>query len=112
MDPRDARLILKAIDRMDMLTGSGELAALPSEAAARENARRSIVAACDIETGDLVTRNMLTFKRPGTGIPPSEIGLVVGRTAACDIAEDTILQRDMFHDYPEHEKEDASDGTV
>lgn len=100
MDPSDARAILASIERMDMLAGSGELAALPSEAAARENARRSIVAACEIETGDLVTRNMLTFKRPGTGIPPSEIGLVVGRTAACDIAEDTILQRSMFKDYP------------
>lgn len=105
MDPSDARAILAAIERMDMLGGSAELASLPSEAAARENARRSIVSACDIEAGDLVTRNMLTFKRPGTGIPPSEIGLVVGRTAACDIPEDTILQRKMFNDYPEPEEE-------
>lgn len=101
MDPEDAKAILASVERMDMLTGSGELASLPSEATARENARRSIVSACVIDTGDLVTRNMLTFKRPGTGIPPSEIGLVVGRTAICDIPEDTILQRNMFKDYPE-----------
>ncbi|MCR5773743.1 MAG: N-acetylneuraminate synthase family protein [Lachnospiraceae bacterium] len=100
MDPADAKAILAAIERMDMLTGNGELAALPSETTARENARRSIVAACAIDAGDLVTRNMLTFKRPGTGIPPSEIGLVVGRTASVDIKEDTILKPEMFNDYP------------
>ncbi|MBQ9360435.1 MAG: N-acetylneuraminate synthase family protein [Lachnospiraceae bacterium] len=96
MDPSDAKAILAAIERMEMLCGNGELVALESEASARENARRSIVAACNIDEGDLITRNMLTFKRPGTGISPSEIGRVVGRTAACDISEDTILQEDML----------------
>ena len=103
MDPADAKAILAAIDRMDMLGGSGELVALDSESSARENARRSIVAACRIDEGDLITRNMLTFKRPGTGISPSEIGRVVGRIAACDIAEDTIMQDDMLKAVPEPE---------
>lgn len=103
MDPTDAKAILASIERMEMLSGNGELVALESESAARENARRSIVAACDIDEGDLITRNMLTFKRPGTGISPSEIGRVVGRTAACDIAEDSILQTDMLK--PENKPE-------
>lgn len=100
MDPDDARQILKAVERMDMITGQGELSALPSEAAARENARRSIVAAARIDAGDLITRNLLTFKRPGTGISPSELGLVVGRTAACGIPEDTVLQPEMINNFP------------
>lgn len=100
MDPEDAKNILKAIERMDMITGHGELSALPSEAAARENARRSIVAAARIDKGDLITRNLLTFKRPGTGISPSELGLVMGHTAACDIPEDTILQPEMINNFP------------
>lgn len=106
MDPSDAKAILAAIDRMDMLGGSGELVALDSESSARENARRSIVAACKIDEGDLISRNMLTFKRPGTGISPSEIGRVVGRTAACDIAEDTIMQEDMLRPMPQPEPDE------
>ena len=100
MDPADAKRILESIERMDMLRGSGELTALDSEAGARLNARRSIVAAKDIAEGELVTRDKLTFKRPGTGISPTEIGRVMGRTAACDIAEDTILKPGMLRDYP------------
>ncbi|MCR5747813.1 MAG: N-acetylneuraminate synthase family protein [Lachnospiraceae bacterium] len=100
MDPSDAKRILASIERMDMLRGSGELTALDSEADARLNARRSIVTAKHIGEGDLVTRDMLTFKRPGTGISPTDIGMVIGRTAACDIKEDTILQPSMFLNYP------------
>ncbi len=100
MDPTDAKRILESVERMDMLRGRGELTALDSEAGARLNARRSIVAAKDIAEGELVTRDKLTFKRPGTGISPTEIGMVIGRTAACDIAEDTILKPEMLRDYP------------
>ena len=39
---------------------------------------------------------MLTFKRPGTGISPTEIDTLIGKTARTDIQEDTILQYDMF----------------
>ncbi len=106
MDPSDAKKILEAIERMDMLRGSGELVSLESEASARLNARRSLVAAKRIAEGELVTRDKLTFKRPGTGISPTEIGMVIGRTAACEIAEDTILQPDMLRGFPKEEEDD------
>lgn len=96
MDPEDAKEILAAIDRMDMLRGNGELKCLETEGAARKNARRSIVAACDIKKGQVITKEMLTFKRPGTGISPDSIDSVVGKIAAMDIADDTILQENMI----------------
>ncbi|MCR5591849.1 MAG: N-acetylneuraminate synthase family protein [Lachnospiraceae bacterium] len=96
MDPDDARSILAAIDRMDMIRGCGELKCLDTEGAARKNARRSIVSAAFIRMGDVITEEMLTFKRPGTGISPDMIGKVIGSTAAADIEEDTILQENMI----------------
>ena len=96
MDPDDARNILKGIEFIDMIRGSGELKCLESEKVARQNARRSIVSRGDIPKGTVITRAMLTYKRPGTGIAPSQIETVVGRTAAVDIADDTILQTQMF----------------
>ena len=39
---------------------------------------------------------MLTFKRPGTGIPLSEIEKVLGKTTLCDIEEDIILKYDFM----------------
>ena len=42
--------------------------------------------------------HMITSKRPGTGIPPSELSSLVGRIAKIQIPEDSILQYDMFED--------------
>lgn len=96
MDPEDARAILAAIGRMDMIRGNGALCCLDTEGAARSNARRSIVSNGDIQKGAIITREMLTFKRPGTGISPDRIDSVIGCRAAADIADDTILQENML----------------
>lgn len=95
MDPHDAEEILKAVAYVEKLSGRKELSCLETEAAARKNARRSLVAAQFIPQGIVITREMLTFKRPGTGISPAEIELVIGRTAKMDIYEDEILTKDM-----------------
>ena len=44
----------------------------------------------------MIAAEDLTFKRPGTGIYPSEIDHVVGKTAKIDILEDTLLDFDML----------------
>ena len=59
-------------------------------------ARRSIVSARNIPAGTAITREMLTFKRPGTGIYPKFVDVVVGRSAKQDIEEDTVLQWEMI----------------
>jgi sialic acid synthase SpsE len=38
---------------------------------------------------------MLTYKRPGTGIDPRQMDVVVGRMARVDIPEDTTLTWEM-----------------
>lgn len=95
MDPSDVRKILSGIDFVESLLGSGSLAFSDTEAAARLNARRSIVAAVDIPGGTTITREMLTFKRPGNGISPKDIDLVLGKKVNVDVREDTILDIDM-----------------
>lgn len=96
MDPEDARKILKGIEFIDTLRGSYDLKCLDSEASARSNARRSIVTTCDIKKGAILTPEMLTYKRPGTGIPPEKMNEIIGRTMAVDVKEDTILQENMI----------------
>ncbi len=96
MDPDDARRILAKIDFLDKIGGSYELKCLDSEAKARQNARRSIVSKGFITKGTVITEEMLTFKRPGTGISPDNIGLVVGKTAKYDMEDDTILEENML----------------
>lgn len=96
MDPEDAKRIIKGIEEIEMFRGSGEIVCLESEKTARQNARRSLVASQIIREGEEITTNMLTFKRPGTGISPERINEIVGMKAKCDIPEDTILTEDML----------------
>jgi sialic acid synthase SpsE len=96
MDPKDATKIIKGIEFINQIRGSYEIKCLDTELAARKNARRSLVAACDIKKGELIKDSMLTFKRPGTGISPADIDNVIGKVALEDISEDTILQYSMI----------------
>ena len=82
--------------RVEMLLGKQEKHMLPSETLAKQNARRSLVAACAIPTGIEITEEMLTWKRPAHGISPAKIWEVVGRRASQDIAEDDLLTWEML----------------
>lgn len=96
MDSEDARQILKEIEFVRLIRGSGNLVCLESEKTARKNARRSLVSAVDIKKGAVMTREMFTFKRPGVGIPPDEYERLIGKMAREDIFEDTVLKWEMF----------------
>lgn len=96
MDPNDVKRIIEEIEFVDKIRGSYEIKCLESETKARVNARRSIVSLGKIEKGETIKRNMLTFKRPGTGISPSKIDTIIGKIAKTEIEDDTILNYDMF----------------
>ena len=92
MDDSDAKKIIEGINFIDKIRGNGNLVCLESERKARSNARRSLVAAKNIAEGTIITEEMLTWKRPGTGIGADKYDEVVGKKALVDIAEDTVLQ--------------------
>ena len=97
MDEKDAAKIIEAMEYIDTIRGKGDLVCLESEQVARANARRSLVSNCDIKKGTVITDEMLTFKRPASGIGAYEYDRLIGMTAAEDIEEDTVLQWEMFH---------------
>ena len=96
MDPDDIRAFRRQQAFLEALMGDGQLGAISTQEAARKFARRSLVAACDIAAGTPITAEMLAVKRPGTGIPPQDFERVLGKAPAKPIAEDTVLQWDMF----------------
>lgn len=63
-----------------------------SEENSRKYARRSLVAKNQIPKGKIIDENDITWKRPGTGIPPWMIDLVIGGMALDNIKEDEILK--------------------
>jgi len=62
-----------------------------SEREIRLVARKSIVAACDIPKGAKIVVDMLTIKRPGTGISPNQLNKLIGKRARTDMKKDELL---------------------
>lgn len=96
IDLKDAKNIIAAIAKIDKIRGGYELKANKTESNAIKYARRSIVAAIDIKAGCVLQENMLTYKRPGNGIPIDKFYLVIGKKAKIDIKKDTVIKTNMI----------------
>lgn len=97
IEPDELRALVSGVREIEAAFGDGILRG-PSEEEAREMyalARRSVVAATDIPAGTVIERDHLVVKRPGFGIAPKLIDVVVGRTARVDIEADDIVTWDM-----------------
>lgn len=58
--------------------------------------RRSVVTTRDIKFGEIIKREYLTFKRPGTGIEPKYLDFIVGKIAKRDIEHDELIRMEDF----------------
>jgi N-acetylneuraminate synthase len=96
LDPDDVREFLAQQAAAAKMLGQWGKTVLPWEEIPRQFARRSLVAACDIPAGTAIRAEMLTAKRPGTGISPMFHDLLLGVIAAADIREDELLQWQRF----------------
>ncbi len=96
MDMEDLKYFFRDMDKVFTLIGKFEKQALPSEAEAIKNARRSLIAARSIRKGETITFTDLTWKRPASGISPKHIDDVIGSKATVDIAEDAVLKWEMI----------------
>jgi sialic acid synthase SpsE len=87
--------MMAGIRTVEKALGKAEKGLEPLERDAFLYARRSVTSAARIARGQTITRAMLTYKRPGTGIGAKHLDLIVGRVARVDIPEDTTLTWDM-----------------
>ena len=55
-------------------------------------AQGSLVAKDDIKSGQMIFKDTLTEKRPGTGISPMDVDKVIGKHAIRDIRKDEVIQ--------------------
>ena len=95
MDPDDVIKLKWNLLFLSKINGMRNKQPVICESSSRRYARRSIVAIRDIKKGEVIASEDLTFKRPGTGISPSRIGEIIGKTVKEDILEDTLLDFDM-----------------
>jgi N,N'-diacetyllegionaminate synthase len=90
-DEQDLVEMVNSIRKIEKAMGNGNKMPSERELLSRQWARKSIVARIDIHKGNMITKEMLTLKRPGTGIPPQQISTVVGQKAKRDIRKDMLI---------------------
>jgi N-acetylneuraminate synthase/N,N'-diacetyllegionaminate synthase len=96
VEPRELKDMVRHIREVETALGDGlKLGPAPEEQEMHQKARRSLVAARAIGKGTVIDRSMIAIKRPGFGIRPKLIDLLVGRVAKVDIDEDTVLTWDL-----------------
>jgi N,N'-diacetyllegionaminate synthase len=97
IEPAELKAMVQQIRDIEAALGDGrKLGPAPEEEEMHQKARRSLIAARAIPKGTRIERDMIAIKRPGFGIRPKLIDLVVGRVAKVDIEEDAVLTWDLL----------------
>lgn len=91
LEPEELRQMVKAIRGVEESFGSPIKKMIPDEEEMARLGRRSIIAGVNIPKGTRLTEDMVTIKRPGYGIEPKFLGIVIGREARRDIEKDDII---------------------
>jgi N,N'-diacetyllegionaminate synthase len=91
LEPEELKAMVIAIRNIEKAMGDGIKRPSASELKNKSVARKSLVAVCAIQAGEIFSENNLTVKRPGTGLSPMRWNEVLGRKAQRDFAADELI---------------------
>ncbi|ONI42796.1 acetylneuraminic acid synthetase [Candidatus Epulonipiscium fishelsonii] len=91
MDPSDLNLIVNNLSLVQTVLGKSYKTVLDCEVIPRREARRSIVINNNLKEGDIIKKEDIMLKRPGIGISPKYMDIIIGKKVLKDIEKDTIL---------------------
>lgn len=96
VDPDELGVMVDAIRRTEKAIGTFCNGHYPAEEKAWKFARKSLVSTVHIPAGTVITKEMLTCKRPGTGIYPEYMDFVIGMKTKVPVDEDTVITKEMI----------------
>lgn len=91
LDPAELRDLVRSVRHLELAMGNGEKVVAEAERPNIAVARKSIVAARDIRTGEVLTEENITVKRPGNGLSPMLWDSVTGTRAVRDFRADELI---------------------
>jgi N-acetylneuraminate synthase len=96
LKPEELAALVRGIRSVEAALGHGRKVPAPSEANTAAVTRKSLVAARDIEAGTMLTKEFISIKRPGTGLPPHMISHLTGRSVRIAVKAGTLLSLEML----------------
>jgi len=97
-EPKEFSRLIGVIRNAEKVLGSASKEPCEMEKINTAGMRRSLVSKKNIPAGTEITENMLTCKRPATGLSPRYIDYVVGKKARKDIPADSLIQWTYLND--------------
>jgi N,N'-diacetyllegionaminate synthase len=91
LEPDELAAMIKQIREVECALGSDRKEPTASELPVRSLVRRSVTTTVLVPKGEALTRDRVTLLRPGTGIPPKDLGRIIGKRAARDLAAGTTI---------------------
>ncbi len=95
-DPDEAKKWVQSIRAAFQSLGSGIVSPTTDELEMRLIARRSIVAKCDLPAGTILTKENMTYMRPGNGLSPKFCYLLEGHKIAKSIRRHEFITFDIL----------------
>lgn len=94
-DPAEFGALVTAIREVEQALGDGLKRPMQTEQAMRQETRKSAIARRTVRAGDVLGEGDIIVKRPGIGVAPALVRLLVGRRAKRTIEADEVITWDM-----------------
>lgn len=95
-DPDELKNLISGIREIKKSFGTSVKVPSKDEIEMKKSFRKSIVANTDIRKGETITPEMLSIKRPGTGLSPKYFDFIVGKKAKRDMKYDDLINMEAF----------------
>jgi N,N'-diacetyllegionaminate synthase len=96
LEPGELGSLVRGIRTVEAALGHGAKEATAGERDTAAAARKSLVAACDIAAGTVLTEAHIATMRPGTGLPPAFRPYLLGRTTRVSIPAGAVFEWGML----------------
>lgn len=91
-EPDELKVLVRAIRNVEAALGHGRKEPVQSEMDAAAVARKSLVTARNLSAGEVLRCEDIVIRRPGSGMPPTDLVRVVGRTLRRSIRCGSLLK--------------------
>jgi N-acetylneuraminate synthase len=95
LEPAELKMLVNETRRAQLALGSVHYGVTAKEVASRRH-RRSLYIAQDLKAGDVLSPDNVRSIRPGLGLAPKYLPLLLGKTVKQDVARGTALSWDLL----------------
>ena len=91
IEPHELKKLVEGIRNIEVSLGTGWKIPVSSELKNKDIVRKSVVASCNIQKGQILELTNLAIRRPGGGISPESIDDLIGTEASKDFSEGELI---------------------